>query len=195
MIHSLVVGERSKTHHSRRIGQAVGFAALAHPTKSLTSTALVVPMRRHLLTILRPLVALGLAACLLPGCAGGGASSEPPGGTLQQDVGPHGGVAVPLGERGYAEILVDVKGGSQTTLVAHFLEPDRKAPLAATPTNVTANLKLPTGESPSVSFSPQGDAAAKRFVSNPGDYNFDELRGELSATLDGEAFTAPFAFR
>lgn len=147
------------------------------------------------LLISKALGALGLAVLFFSGCGGGGASSEPPGGTLRQDYGPHGGVAVPLGDRGYAEIVVDTQGGSQTKLVAHFLSTDRKSPLATTPTNVAANLQLPTGENSSVTFTTQGDPSAQRFVSAPGVFDFDELRGEISATLDGETFTAPFAFR
>lgn len=138
-----------------------------------------------------------LASLMLGGCGAGGASSEPPGGTLKQDMGPHGGAAVPLGDRGYVEVVMDAGGGrpGQSRLVAYFLSTDRKSPLAATPASVTASLQLPTGESPSVAFTADGKTGENRFASPPGDYAFDELRGEVTAALDGETFTVPFAFR
>ncbi|MFO0911275.1 MAG: hypothetical protein U0794_23540, partial [Isosphaeraceae bacterium] len=53
---------------------------------------------------------------------------------------------------------------------------------------VTVNLKADPG-----SDKLPGDKG--RFTSPPGNFDFDELRGEVSASLNGQTETVPFAFR
>jgi hypothetical protein len=135
------------------------------------------------------------------GTIGGAATPTAPGTT----VGPHGGTAVPLpGDRGYAEVQLDrtgVKPGRPggARLNVYFLASDLKAPLSASPTEVTVKAIPPGGEALTLTLRPDapGDkkAAPGRFTSPPGDLDYDELRGEVSATIDGQTSTVPFAFR
>ena len=119
--------------------------------------------------------------------------------------GPHGAVAVPLPPgRGYAEVTVErakaARGQTPAVeFVVYFLQSDAKAPLAPLPTDVVAKLLLPEGEPVTVPLSPhprpREPAGAGRYASAPGPFDFDELQGELTATLDGQPVTVPFSFR
>jgi hypothetical protein len=72
-----------------------------------------------------------------------------------------------------------------------------KATSAVTPSNVVVKLTIVTGKpAEAVPFDaapevgdPLGD---KRFASKPGSYQLSSAHGELSATLDGQPFTAEF---
>lgn len=155
---------------------------------------------------------LGLTFSLLligSGCGGGGASAlVVPQGTTN---GPHGGIALPIpGEKGYAEILVErdsrVSKGKQSKASAlspkiaiYFLGTDLKAPLSPLPTDVSVKTVAPTGDSSTATLSldPIADDAtsAGRYISPSGDYGYDELSGEITANVEGQAVTLPFAFR
>lgn len=152
---------------------------------------------------MRLLTALSVAT-LAAGCGGpGGASVDP---ALATAVGPHGGPALPLpGGKGYAEIVVEpaqaaTKSGRQVVLAVYFLRSDLKAALTPPPTEVAATVTTPAKPEPTpVSLAPKpiksDPIAAARFASAVGPYDFDELRGELSGTVDGQPFTRAFAFR
>lgn len=150
-------------------------------------------MRRSILGL--AIMALGIVS----GC-GDGAAPPPPG--TPKALGPHNGPAVPLpGDRGYAEVMVDLgkltKGKtSKSQLVVWFLQKDAQTPLNPPPTSVTAKLNIP-GEGPQdVTFNPEpkaGDpASAGRFVAGSGRFDFDELGGEITAIIDGQSVTFPF---
>lgn len=162
----------------------------AAPTRSSLSRSL------SLVLALAP--ALSLCGC---GSGTGGGSSA-----ATHSVGPHGGTAVALpGEKGYAEVVLDrsgVKPGKAggAKIQAYFLGKDARTPLASPPTSATLSLTIPGKDEP-VSASMSPDAAASkpadkgRLTTPPGDFDYDELRGELSATVDGQAATIPFSFR
>lgn len=130
-------------------------------------------------------VTLGLAV----GC-GVGTPAVSSGGTK---IGPHGGVARPIGA-GYAEVLIDKdfkKKGAKPRIVVYFLGPDAKTALASAPTDVSVKAVPPVGEPSTALLSAEGD----RFVSPFGDYDHDELQGVVSATVGGQPLTVNFAFR
>jgi hypothetical protein len=139
---------------------------------------------------------------------GGGCGGEPtpaaaaPRGST---TGPHGGIAVPLpGDQGYAEVVVEriaSKGTAKapSKLAVYFLNADLKAPLSPLPTNVAVKAILPTGDTanPTLTLEPKSSdpLAAGRHVSPTGDFDYDELSGEVTATVDGASVSLPFAFR
>jgi hypothetical protein len=115
--------------------------------------------------------------------------------------GPHGGPALPLPHhKGYAEIVIErgVKKKDPSRFAIYFLASDLKAPLSPLPAEVRATLVSNEGES-SLTFSPdpkpKDPAGPGRFSSPTGAYDSDEYTGELSAVLDGESFSRPFALR
>jgi len=145
-----------------------------------------------------------LLAALLPlGCGvgvGAGGVSPDPRVNAATANGPHGGQAVPLpGDQGFAEILIE-QGAKKAPprFAVYFLAPDLKGPLPAKPTEVRAKLITAEGES-SVSLSPDpkrdDKTGAGRYTSPPGKFDADEYTGELTAVIDGQSFTRPFALR
>jgi hypothetical protein len=145
----------------------------------------------------RAILVLGLLA--VAGCGDGTPKASES--VLKSVTGPHGAMALPIpGDKGYVEPLVERPGSGKPgaklgapVFAVYLLQPDGKSPLASAPTSVSANLRIPGQDSPVlVALSPD---ATGRFVSAPGDYEYDELRGEISLTLDGAAVTVPFAFR
>jgi hypothetical protein len=137
---------------------------------------------------------------VLPGCDNAPAADPS---RIVSVLGPHGGKAVPLPEnRGYAEVVVEPAPGtsaarSRVVLVVYFLGPDGKSPLPSKPTSVTASVFTPMSTEPfavrlevqETRAMPVGDL---RFVSPPGDFEYDELRGEISISLDGKVITIAF---
>jgi hypothetical protein len=120
--------------------------------------------------------------------------------------GPHGGMAYPIpGEGGYAEVVVERTKGTaklpgKASLSVYFLKTDLKAALGTAPTEVSASIVTPEKPEPTpvtLTLKPVAkDAlATARFASEPGPFDFDELRGEVKATVDGKPFAASFAFR
>ncbi len=163
-------------------------------------------MRRLTLTLTFSLLAL--MDLFLTGCGQDAPSPAVPVGTT---TGPHGGIAVPLPDgAGYAEILLEKEGpskgksraaakGVKPRFVVFFLNPDRNGPASPAPGEAQLKVNLPTGSTASVvlTASPKTDdpSGSARFLSEPGDYDYDELSGELSATLGGQASSVTFALR
>ncbi len=141
------------------------------------------------------LAALGLALCLaVAGCGGGGPAplADP---NVAVEPGPHGVPALPLGDRGFAEVVVEPakpakKGKPQSLLAVYLLAADRTAPLPAEPTEVKANVSHPENPAPTaVALEPKPDPSApdaRRYASEPGRFDYDELTGVLTVVLDGE---------
>jgi hypothetical protein len=150
-----------------------------------------------------PLASLAVCVAVV-GC--GETQSQPSEAMLKSIIGPRGGTALPLPDgTGYLEPILERPGAgkaktAKVVLAVYFVGGDGKSPLASLPTSVTASLTLPTQAEPvtvSLSPKPQGNepAARGRFATEPGDFDFDELRGELHITRDGQESTVPFAFR
>ncbi|MDX2037847.1 MAG: hypothetical protein SFX72_14445 [Isosphaeraceae bacterium] len=149
---------------------------------------------------LRSCLVLSIAAIATAACDSGGPSPVAAG----MKSGPHGGVAVPLADgKAYVEVLVEKGGGTKTKpqvrLVAFFLTPELDAALAEAPSSISMKVIPPVGEPSTVTLKLQADAkdplAKQKYVSDPGPYDYDELRGEITASVSGESSTAAFAFR
>lgn len=153
--------------------------------------------------MLRAAAAIALTSILAAasaGCgAGGGGSSAT---SLPSKSGVHGGTAFPLpNDRGYAEVVIEpqkvTKAGREVVLAVYFLKPDLKAALEPAPSGVAAKLAVPGQEAPATpTFAPKplkpGDG---RFATEVGPYDVDEIRGEVTGSLDGQAFAVPIAIR
>jgi hypothetical protein len=140
---------------------------------------------------------LGLAG-LVTGC-GGSVVTEP---TALR--GPHLGTTLQLPDKtGYVELVnepevKDRRSNEPTALVAYFLKNDARSPLDPPPTDVRFAIDSGGGrESRAKTGSPQviplgaepksGDpAGAGRFVSKPGPYQLESLRGTLDANIGGQ---------
>jgi hypothetical protein len=139
-----------------------------------------------------------LAAALLSlavlGCGGAGPSAQPSA-PVPAAIGPHGGPAVALpDDRGYVEIVSEAtRTGTDPVVAAYFLKPDLKTPLVPPPGDArirTGDSEVPLSASPGPTRDPAG---AGRMVSGPLPIDPDRIAGELSVTVDGQPFTAPFA--
>lgn len=116
--------------------------------------------------------------------------------------GLNGGMAYPIpGDLGYVEVVVErTKPGQPVIVAAYFLDASAKNALAADPSAVRARLVLPVDDAPNeVTFAAKaksgGNSTGKRYATEPGNFDFDELKGELFVTLDGKEVSVPFAFR
>jgi hypothetical protein len=152
-------------------------------------------MRKGFLHLLVALSGLSL------GCSG--SSSV---GVAEKRFGPHQGTLVKLpNDLGYAEVLNEgqdkgrsaSRQGAATQVVVYFLDPELQGPSAASPSAVNVKLTVVTGkpgEAISLEPSPGADGAVgkKRFASKAGSYQLAGVHGELSATLDGQPFSAEF---
>ena len=80
--------------------------------------------------------------------------------------------------------------------VVYFLGPDKAAAMAPPPGDVRVKVIPPEGEPSELALKaePKG-ADTARFASPPGRYDYDELRGEVTATVGGGSVTTPFAMR
>ncbi|HEV3162696.1 MAG TPA: hypothetical protein VGZ22_01550 [Isosphaeraceae bacterium] len=140
-------------------------------------------------------------AMTMSGCGSVGVSASP---DLVAATGPHGGRAVLLpGGAGYGEVVVEHDkssrpGPASARLVVYFLKTDLKTPLSPAPLDVRVKAVPPNGEPATVPLTPQakrGDAMSSgRFASAPGNFDFDELQGDLTATVAGQTVTRPFSF-
>ncbi|AGA24854.1 hypothetical protein [Singulisphaera acidiphila] len=136
------------------------------------------------------------------GCGGSGSQPGASGPASALEVGPHGGILIPLPEeKGFAEVALEsppgaAKRSSKPMLVARFLRPDLKSALEPPPGEVSIKLEFPDRAAETISLKPVTEANSRndpgRFASAPGDYAVDPLIGELKATLQGQAFAAPF---
>jgi hypothetical protein len=115
-------------------------------------------------------------------------------------------MALPLGDgKGYVEVLLErPKGRARKAeapmLVAYFLQPDGKSAQTSLPSAVEATGRPPGKDAPVVLRLmsrpvPTTAAGLARFASDPGDLDYDNLAGDLTATRDGQAVTVPFAVR
>ncbi len=116
--------------------------------------------------------------------------------------GLNGGMAYPIpGDLGYVEVVVErSKPGQPVIVAAYFLDSSAKETMTAEPTAVRARLVLPVEDAPKeVTLASKakagGKSTGKRFATEPGNYDFDELKGELFVTMDGKEVAVPFAFR
>lgn len=138
---------------------------------------------------------------LAAGC-GGGSDVEIKQEVAQSKPGANGGIAFPLPDnKGYAEVVIERGKPGQPVVLAVYLLDD-SARLAA-PGNITtkiARIQIPGEDAAkqvalSARESSGKKAVGKRFASEPGAYDFDELKGELVVSIDGKESTIPFAFR
>ena len=142
--------------------------------------------------------------------AAAGGCGEHDKGTINPDLatlGPHGAPALPLGDKGFAEVLVEPlnptakrAAGAKMVLAVYFLQPDLKTNLAE-PTGVSATIITPEAPEPepvaltAKPYSGRNPGPGLRFASAVGKFDYDELQGELTATVSGESFTKKFRFR
>ncbi len=139
-------------------------------------------------------------AAFLPGCG-----SEAPVVTTEvakAQPGLNGGTAYPIpGDLGYAEVVIErSRPGQPVTLAVYFLDSTAKKAMASEPAEVRAKLVIPVEDAPKdVKLSTKSKSSGKsegiRFATEPGNFDFDELRGELFVTLEGKEVAVPFAFR
>jgi hypothetical protein len=82
-------------------------------------------------------------------------------------------------------------------VVVYLLDPELKAPLTSAPTEISVKIIPPVGDPATLSLKPDPDAkdplAKQRFASAPGKYDYDELKGEITATIDGQSSTQTFS--
>jgi hypothetical protein len=152
-----------------------------------------------------------LASCLLfanlaAGCGGG---SPSPGLDSLPGTGPHGGVTIRLpNDRGFVEYEVEAlqkatgkrkRTSGAAVIVVYFLGPDGQSALGPGPTDVSLELKTPERSTRTIKMTrqaqPGGPAEASRYESEPGSYGSEPLRGRLTATLEGQAVSAPIVTR
>jgi hypothetical protein len=142
-----------------------------------------------------------LLALSLVGCGGGGNTVNP---TIAANrPGPHGGMAFPLpADRGHVEVVVEKpanwKPGGKSSLVVYFLDATASGPITVTPSDVTVKVQLPSKPEPetvTLAASTDKKASEVKYASVPGDYDFDTMSGDVTATLDGQPVTVPFMLR
>ena len=137
----------------------------------------------------------------LAGC-GGNSGVE-----IKQEValskpGVNGGIAFPLPEnKGYAEVVIERgKPGQPVVLAVYLLDDSAKSATSANVTAKLAKLQIPGEDAPKqvslLAKEASGKkAVGKRFASEPGAFDFDELKGEIAISFDGKDVAVPFAFR
>jgi hypothetical protein len=146
-------------------------------------------------------VLAGLICLAATGCVGTTVPDQLPNLT----VGPHGGAAISLPRsKGFGEICLEqqlAKGKpTQARIAVYFLQPDGKTALATPPSDVAVAVAA-QGEGAKRSLTVKADAkpgdpaGSARFVTDPSDLDVDDIRGEVTATLDGETIKLPFALR
>jgi hypothetical protein len=141
-------------------------------------------------------------AALSAGC-GGSPPADPA--AVVATVGPHGGRAVSLPDKkGLVEVVVEPAKGStkanrQVVLAVYLLGPDGKSALSPAPSQVAVSVVTPQ-DTTAKPVSLRAEDAAKpgtsvglRYVSDPGDFDYDELRGDVSITIEGREVKARFA--
>jgi hypothetical protein len=148
------------------------------------------------------LVAGLMLLAALSGCGGSDPGAD--GAGAKRIIGPHGATAMPLaGGKAYVEVLLERPKAATTRkvpapmLVAYFLQQDGKEALSPLPDSVQASVRPPGKDAP-VTFrldpkpAASGPAAQGRFASEPGDLDYDDLRGELTAILGGQPVKVEF---
>lgn len=146
---------------------------------------------------------LVFAVFILPvaGC-GGGNGVEIKQEVAQSKPGANGGIAFPLPEnKGYAEVVIERgKPGQPVVLAVYLLNDSAKSAASGNVGTKLARIQIPGEDAAKqVSLSAKESSGkktvGKRFASEPGAYDFDELKGELVVSIDGKETTIPFAFR
>jgi hypothetical protein len=125
-----------------------------------------------------------------------GCGEPPPNPSLPVSGPLHGGVLVPLtNDEAVVEVLNGERrrsgSGVTQTVIAYVLQPDRKTPVSAAPSQVTVSLD---GKAIPLSLEPdQADpSGGARFVSNAGPYELNQRGGEVSVALEGKTLTGSF---
>lgn len=137
-------------------------------------------------------VLAALLAVVATGCGGASGPATSPDAPARQGVGPHGGVAVALGDAGFAELVVE-PGPSDSVLAAYFLQPDRTTPLAARPTSVVVEADAGSGPA-SLPLQPKtGTSPDNRFEADAPAGLDDRFNGKLTVVLDGQTHVVPIA--
>jgi hypothetical protein len=127
-------------------------------------------------------------------------------------MGPHHGTTLALAEnKGVVEFVNEPEIGDRrnpqpTSIVVYFLQSDSKSPLSPAPSEVTFALESSGGrasrggsktssQSILLTAEPKPDdlAGSSRFASKPGTYDLASIRGTLSAKIDGQNVSIPFA--
>lgn len=140
-----------------------------------------------------------MVSAALSGC--GGATPEVAPELAMAQPGLNGGTAYPIpGDFGFAEVVIERnKPGQPVILAVYFLDSTGKQAITYEPSGVHAKLVIPADNAPKeaklTSKPKPGKSDGKRFATEPGKYDFDELHGEIIATIDGKELTIPFAFR
>jgi hypothetical protein len=136
-----------------------------------------------------------ITAGMLSGCGAGAHTSM-----VSESSPLHGGILIPLPEnQGFVELLNDkhvMKGRVlHTTIVAYFLQPDRKSPITQPAPAITIKLGAPP-DVRTVTMRPEPDgkdpSGSARFVSDIGPYLLNQSGGEIQAGLGSKSFTVPF---
>lgn len=144
----------------------------------------------------RIVILIGLG--LLNGCG----RPETP--RLATATGPHGGplVALPDGA-GFGEIVLESASSRdpRVRVVAYFLDPGLKAPMALLPTDVMVALDFPDRPAEDAALAPESKPADRtgtgkgRFASKAGEYAVDPLMGAIRGMLGGRPFSVRFTDR
>lgn len=144
---------------------------------------------------------LSFLTLIIAGCGGSG-EVEVKQEVAQSKPGVNGGIAFPLPDnKGFAEVVLERgRPGQPVAVAVYLLDDSLKAPIKASATAKFARLQMPGEDAPrQVSLNAREatakKAVGKKFASDPGAYDFDELKGEIGLSLDGAEVLIPFAFR
>jgi hypothetical protein len=141
------------------------------------------------------ITALLLLASALAGCAGEAVPTNVTGSSHL-----HGGILAQLPDNlGYVELLngtrVKGKGGSDTTIVAYILQPDKSTAIATLPSEVSVKMTTAKGQT-TVPLRAEADSAdpvgAARYVSAMGPYDLHERSAEVVLNLGGKTVSSSF---
>jgi hypothetical protein len=127
----------------------------------------------------------------------------PPAPKTAPTIGPHQGTAFVLPhESGLVELVnePEPEGRGQavaTSVVAYFLAPDARTPLAPPPTHVRVQINQGARKRSALELNadprPSDPSGASRFASRTGPFPLSELHGVLTGSLGGSDFRVPLA--
>lgn len=150
-----------------------------------------------MLRLAKPLALMLVAAIV--GCGAVGTTAVT---SLPSKPGTHGGTAFPLPDgKGYAEVVLEPvkssKKGRDVVLAMYFVKPDQSAALEPAPTSISAKMTVPGESTPiTATLTPKSlKPNDGRFATEVGPYDYDEIRGEITGTFDGQPFNVPIAVR
>lgn len=121
---------------------------------------------------------------------------------LASKPGANGGTAFPLADgKGYAEVVVETvkqtKKGRDVVLAVYFVKEDLKTALSPVPTGTSIKIIVPGEQEErraNLAAAPKKPDDG-RFATEVGQFDFDEMHGEVIATIDGKPATVTFAIR